>query len=102
MKSILLFHFGPDHGGPGHKVGQHSSLAEAVPRTLTVCLITGNGLAVRDRVGDLSLGGSGGRSTHTTTASGVFDSTAPDANNNQLDPLRNVEGKAQNRRNFCC
>jgi hypothetical protein len=78
-------HIGPDHGGPDGVVGQHSSLAEAVPLTLAACLTTGNDLSVCD---------SGGKSIHVTAASGVFDSTAPDANNNQLDPLRNVEGKA--------
>jgi hypothetical protein len=78
-------HIGPDHGGPGHEIEQHSSLAEAVPMTLVACLTTGNDLSVCD---------SGGKSIHVTAASGVFDSTAPDANNNQLDPLRNVEGKA--------
>ena len=86
LKSILLFHIGPDHGGPGHKVGQHSSAAEAVPMTLTVCLMTGNGLAVRD---------CGGESIHATAALGKIDSTASDATKNQLDPLMNVEGKAK-------
>jgi hypothetical protein len=75
LKSILLFHIGPDHGGPGHKVGQHSSLAEALPMTLVACLTTGNDLSFRGRGGDLSLGGSGGKLTHTTTVLSKFDHT---------------------------
>lgn len=47
-------HIWPDHGGPGHEIGQHSSAAEAGPRTLVVCLTTEDGLSVRGRGGDLS------------------------------------------------
>ena len=47
-------HIWPDHGGPGHEIGQHSSAAEAGPRTLVVCLTTEEGLSVRGRGGDLS------------------------------------------------
>jgi len=92
-------HIGPDHGGPGREIEQHSSLTEAVLMTLAVCLTTGNDLSFRGRGGDLSLGDSGDKSIHFTAASGVFDSTVSDATNN---PPRSVEGKAQNRRNFCC
>ena len=102
MKSILLFHIDPDYDG--HQVGQHFSLAEAVPMTLAACLTTGNDLSVRDRGGGGAVSGCdrGGELTHATAAPGVFDSTAPDATNNQLDQPRNVEGKAQNGRIFCC
>jgi len=99
LKPILLFHFGSDHGGPGHKIGQHSSLAEAVPMTLAACLTTGNDLSVRGRGGGVVSGCDrrGGESTHATAAPGVFDSTTSDATNNQVDPSTNVEGKAQSR-----
>ena len=97
MKSILLFHIGPDHGG--HQVGQHFSLAEAVPMTLAAGLTTGNDLSVRDRGGGGAVSGCdrGGELTHATAAPGVFDSTTSNASNNQVDPSTNVDGKAQSR-----
>ena len=97
MKSILLFHIDPDYDG--HQVGQHFSLAEAVPMTLAACLTTGNDLSVRDRGGGAVSGCDrrGGESTHATAAPGVFDSTTSDATNNQVDLSTNVEGKAQSR-----
>ena len=96
MKSILLFHIDPDHGG--HQVGQHFSLAEAVPMTLAACLTTGNDLSVRDRGGGAVSGcDRGGELTHATAVPGVFDSTTSDATNNQVDLSTNVEGKAQSR-----
>jgi hypothetical protein len=101
LKSILLFHIDPDYDG--HQVGQHFSLAEAVPMTLAACLTTGiNDLSVRGRGGGAVSGcDRGGELTHPTAAPGVFDSTTSDATNNQVDSSTIVEGKAQSTcRNF--
>ena len=95
MKLILLFHIDPDYGG--HQVGQHFSLAEAVPMTLAACLTTGNDLSVRDRGGGaLSVSDRGGALTRATAASSVFGSTTSDATNDQVDPLMTVEEGKEN------
>ena len=95
MKSILLFHIDPDYDG--HQVGQHFSLAEAVPMTLAACLTTGNDLSVRGRGGGAVSGcDCGGELTHATAVPGVFDSTTSDATNDQVKvdpPPINVQGK---------
>jgi hypothetical protein len=94
-------HIGPNHGDPGRlgEVGQHSSTAEAVPMILAACLTTGiNDLSVRGRGGGaVSVCDRCGELNHATVASGLFDSTTSDATNDQVDPLTNVEGKAQSR-----
>ena len=79
------------HGGPGHltEVGQHS-LKHSYP--LAASLTTGNDLSFDGRGGDLSVRGSGGKLTHAIAASGVFDFTASDAANAQLDTT-NDQGK---------
>lgn len=80
------------HGGPNHlgEVGQHSSMAKAVPMTLAARLTTGNDLSVRGRGGDLSVCG---KLTHAAAASGVCDFNASDAANDQLDTPMNEQGK---------